>query len=170
MEGVSPGSRFPRRPSQAPQSVLDLRQQPHHARRPGDWSFTEDVASVSRPTAGTSRTSPTPMISIALRKAYNNFLQTNDRPTLIIVNSHIGYGSPHKQDTNAAHGEAAGRRRSQTGQEILRLAGRCQVPGSRWRARKLPRGHRQTRRAISTRNGRLFTKYKQQVSRPRQTT
>jgi len=31
-----------------------------------------------------------------------------ERPTLIIVHSHIGYGSPHKQDTNAAHGEALG--------------------------------------------------------------
>src|SRR5439155_14853022 len=37
-----------------------------------------------------------------------NFLQTKDRPTLIIVNSHIGYGSPHKQDTNEAHGEPLG--------------------------------------------------------------
>jgi transketolase len=43
-----------------------------------------------------------------LAKAYNNFLQTNDRPTLIIVNSHIGYGSPHKQDTSEAHGEPLG--------------------------------------------------------------
>ena len=31
-----------------------------------------------------------------------------DRPTLIIVNSHIGYGAPKKQDTNAAHGEPLG--------------------------------------------------------------
>ena len=30
------------------------------------------------------------------------------RPTLIIVDSHIGYGSPHKQDTAAAHGEPLG--------------------------------------------------------------
>jgi transketolase len=30
------------------------------------------------------------------------------RPTLIIVESHIGYGSPHKQDTREAHGEALG--------------------------------------------------------------
>jgi transketolase len=30
------------------------------------------------------------------------------RPTLIIVHSHIGYGAPHKQDTNAAHGEPLG--------------------------------------------------------------
>jgi transketolase len=34
--------------------------------------------------------------------------RTNDRPTLIIVESHIGYGAPHKQDTSAAHGEALG--------------------------------------------------------------
>jgi transketolase len=44
------------------------------------------------------------MICTALR----TFLGTCDRPTLIIVNSHIGWGSPHKQDTNAAHGEALG--------------------------------------------------------------
>jgi len=43
-----------------------------------------------------------------LSKAYNSFLQTDDRPTLIRVNSHIGYGSPHKQDTSAAHGEPLG--------------------------------------------------------------
>jgi transketolase len=43
-----------------------------------------------------------------LSKAYNGFLQNNDRPTLIRVNSHIGYGSPHKQDTSAAHGEPLG--------------------------------------------------------------
>jgi transketolase len=43
-----------------------------------------------------------------LSKAYNGFLQTHDRPTLIRVNSHIGYGSPHKQDTSAAHGEPLG--------------------------------------------------------------
>jgi len=33
---------------------------------------------------------------------------TRDRPTLIIVESHIGYGSPHRQDTSAAHGEPLG--------------------------------------------------------------
>jgi len=31
-----------------------------------------------------------------------------ERPTLVIVNSHIGWGSPHKQDTAEAHGEALG--------------------------------------------------------------
>ena len=43
-----------------------------------------------------------------IRAGLRNFLATKDRPTLIIVNSHIGYGSPHKQDTKDAHGEALG--------------------------------------------------------------
>jgi transketolase len=43
-----------------------------------------------------------------LGRAYKRFLELKDKPTLIIVNSHIGYGSPHKQDSNAAHGEALG--------------------------------------------------------------
>jgi transketolase len=36
------------------------------------------------------------------------FEATHDRPTLIIVQSHIGYGAPHKQDSAAAHGEPLG--------------------------------------------------------------
>ena len=34
--------------------------------------------------------------------------QYGDRPTLIIVESHIGYGAPHKQDTSGVHGEPLG--------------------------------------------------------------
>src|SRR5947207_3486125 len=36
------------------------------------------------------------------------FRKTEGRPTLIILDSHIGYGSPHKIDTAAAHGEPLG--------------------------------------------------------------
>jgi len=36
------------------------------------------------------------------------FRQTEGRPTFIVLDSHIGYGSPHKQDTAAAHGEPLG--------------------------------------------------------------
>ena len=43
-----------------------------------------------------------------LRRAFITFKRTTDRPTLIIVDSHIGYGAPHKQDTSAAHGEPLG--------------------------------------------------------------
>ncbi len=40
--------------------------------------------------------------------AFEEFRGEQGRPTLLIVDSHIGYGSPHKQDTSAAHGEPLG--------------------------------------------------------------
>ncbi|HZT79138.1 MAG TPA: transketolase, partial [Gemmataceae bacterium] len=43
-----------------------------------------------------------------LTQAYQTFLETHDRPTLIIVDSHIAWGAPNKQDTSAAHGEPLG--------------------------------------------------------------
>ena len=43
-----------------------------------------------------------------LRRAYGEFLATSDRPTMIVVHSHIGYGSPHKHDSAEAHGEPLG--------------------------------------------------------------
>ena len=43
-----------------------------------------------------------------IEHALEVFRQTTGRPTFIVVDSHIGYGSPHKQDTAAAHGEPLG--------------------------------------------------------------
>ncbi|MDE3048724.1 MAG: transketolase [Nitrospirota bacterium] len=43
-----------------------------------------------------------------LEGALTAFRNTEGRPTLIIVDSHIAYGAPHKQDTSAAHGEPLG--------------------------------------------------------------
>jgi len=43
-----------------------------------------------------------------IQHALEVFRKTKGRPTLIILDSHIGYGSPHKQDTAAAHGEPLG--------------------------------------------------------------
>src|SRR5215467_1706142 len=43
-----------------------------------------------------------------LERAFRTFQKTTDRPTLIIVDSHIAYGAPNKQDTSAAHGEPLG--------------------------------------------------------------
>ena len=43
-----------------------------------------------------------------VERAFRTFQKTTDRPTLIIVDSHIGYGAPHKQDTSAAHGDPLG--------------------------------------------------------------
>ncbi len=43
-----------------------------------------------------------------IEDALDVFHKTKDRPTFIILDSHIGYGAPHKQDTAAAHGEPLG--------------------------------------------------------------
>jgi transketolase len=43
-----------------------------------------------------------------IEHALDIFRKTKGRPTFIILDSHIGYGSPHKQDTAAAHGEPLG--------------------------------------------------------------
>jgi transketolase len=53
-----------------------------------------------------------------LTNALKIFHDTHDRPTLIIVDSHIGYGAPHRQDTKEAHGEPLG-------EEEVRLAKRA---------------------------------------------
>jgi transketolase len=43
-----------------------------------------------------------------LARALNEFKAETGRPTLIVVDSHIGWGSPNKQDTESAHGEPLG--------------------------------------------------------------
>ena len=43
-----------------------------------------------------------------IERALEIFRQTKGRPTFIVLDSHIGYGSPHKQDTAEAHGEPLG--------------------------------------------------------------
>ncbi len=43
-----------------------------------------------------------------LSRAYTTFRNEQHRPTLIIVDSSIAYGAPHKQDTPEAHGEPLG--------------------------------------------------------------
>jgi transketolase len=82
-----------------------------------DWAFSEDVATrflgygwnVLRVGDANDRD--------ALRRAFDTFRRTGDRPTLLIVDSHIAWGAPNKQDTSAAHGEPLG-------EEEIRLAKR----------------------------------------------
>jgi transketolase len=75
---------------------------------PAAWSFNEDVPMRFRAYGWNVLHVADANDLDALRKALNGFLASKDRPTLVVVNSHIGYGSPHKQDTNAAHGEPLG--------------------------------------------------------------
>ena len=75
---------------------------------PASWSFSEDVMTrfvgygwnVTRVADANNL--------LTLSRAYKTFLNTKDKPTLIVVDSHIGYGSPHKQDSYEAHGEPLG--------------------------------------------------------------
>jgi transketolase len=50
-----------------------------------------------------------------VEEATRTAMAVEDKPSLIILQSHIGYGSPHKQDTSAAHG-------SPLGEDEVRLA------------------------------------------------
>jgi transketolase len=73
-----------------------------------DLAFSEDVSarfaaygwSVLRVTDANDRDS--------IGEALKAFQETAARPTLIIVDSHIAFGSPHKQDSETAHGEPLG--------------------------------------------------------------
>ena len=75
---------------------------------PADWSFNEDV--MTRFVGygwNVTRVADANDLSM-LARGYDTFLKTKDRPTLVVVDSHIGYGSPHRQDTYEAHGEPLG--------------------------------------------------------------
>jgi transketolase len=75
---------------------------------PANWSFSEDVATRFIGYGwNVTRVGDANDLEM-LARAFETFKKTTDRPTLIIVDSHIGYGSPHKQDSNAAHGEPLG--------------------------------------------------------------
>lgn len=73
-----------------------------------DWAFSDDVA--TRFIAygwNVTRVGDANDLEM-LERAFTTFKTAQDRPTLIIVDSHIAYGAPHKQDTSAAHGEPLG--------------------------------------------------------------
>ena len=75
---------------------------------PASWSFSEDVATRFVGYGwNVTRVADANDLEM-LARAFETFHNTTDRPTLIIVDSHIGYGSPHKHDSNAAHGEPLG--------------------------------------------------------------
>jgi transketolase len=73
-----------------------------------DLAFTEDVAARFMAYGWDVRRVTDANDTAMLEQAYRAFHQTRDRPTLIVVHSHIGYGAPHKQDSPEAHGEPLG--------------------------------------------------------------
>jgi transketolase len=75
---------------------------------PANWSFSEDVMTrfVGYGWNVTRVADANDLMMIG--RGYETFLKTSGKPTLVVVDSHIGYGSPHKQDTYEAHGEPLG--------------------------------------------------------------
>jgi len=73
-----------------------------------DLTFTEDVAARFLGYGWHVTRVPDANNLDLLEQAFDRFKDTRERPTLIIVDSHIGYGAPHKHDTSAAHGEPLG--------------------------------------------------------------
>jgi transketolase len=73
-----------------------------------DWAFSEDVATRFIGYGwNVTRVGDANDLEM-LARALNTFHNTSDRPTLIIVDSHIAYGAPNKQDTHGAHGSPLG--------------------------------------------------------------
>ncbi|NOU08853.1 MAG: transketolase [Nitrospira sp.] len=73
-----------------------------------EWAFSEDVATRFIGYGwNVTRVGDANDLDM-LERALTTFKREADRPTLIIVDSHIAYGSPNKQDTHAAHGEPLG--------------------------------------------------------------
>ena len=73
-----------------------------------DLAFTEDVAARFLAYGWSVETVADPNDLDQVERACDAFLATADRPTLIVVHSHIGFGSPHKHDSPEAHGEPLG--------------------------------------------------------------
>ncbi|MGZ3480861.1 MAG: transketolase family protein, partial [Myxococcaceae bacterium] len=70
-------------------------------------SFNEDVPKRFE-AYGWATTHVTDANDLAQLSKALQFFKQQGRPTLIVVDSHIGYGSPKRQDTSAAHGEPLG--------------------------------------------------------------
>jgi transketolase len=71
-------------------------------------AFTEDVAARFASYGWNTLHVTDANNTMALAAALRQFQATIDRPTLIVVNSVIGFGAPHKHNTAAAHGEPLG--------------------------------------------------------------
>jgi transketolase len=73
-----------------------------------DLAFSEDIAARFLAYGWNVKQVGDANDTARIAEAIEAFKSNNDVPTLIIVDSHIGYGAPHKHDTSAAHGEPLG--------------------------------------------------------------
>ena len=73
-----------------------------------ELAFSDDVAARLRALQWHTIDVPDANDTHAFAQAMEEAQGVTDRPTLIVVHSHIGFGAPHKQDTREAHGEPLG--------------------------------------------------------------
>ena len=140
------GGRLLRRAPAPVEPLLDLRLEPGHDRgshRPHVHRGRRRRGS-SR-TAGTSRRSRTRTTSRQAERAFHAFRAEDERPTLIVVHSHIGYGTP-VEDTPKAHGEPLGPDGVKAAKRFFGWPEDARVPRSRRRRRALRGGDRGARR------------------------
>jgi transketolase len=73
-----------------------------------DLAYSEDVATKYQSLGWSTVTVDDANDLAAIRAAFQQFKSTNDKPTLIILKSIIGFGSPNKENSHAAHGAPLG--------------------------------------------------------------
>jgi transketolase len=73
-----------------------------------DLAYSEDVATKYQSLGWSTVTVDDANDLAAIRAAFEQFKSTNDKPTLIILKSIIGFGSPNKENSHAAHGAPLG--------------------------------------------------------------
>ncbi len=75
---------------------------------PTSWAFTEDRCARFAAYGWHVQQVEDGNDTAAIAKALTDARADNSRPHFIAVRTHIGFGSPHKQDSSAAHGAALG--------------------------------------------------------------
>src|SRR3954447_5907916 len=84
-----------------------------------DLCFTEDVAARFEAYGWHTRTVPEGNDMADIASAIEEAQKEDMRPSLILVHTHIGYGSPKKQDSFAAHGNPLGEEELQAAKKAL---------------------------------------------------
>ena len=84
-----------------------------------DLDFTEDVAKRFEAYGWHTRTVPDGNDTEDVARAIQEAQAEDQRPSLILAHTHIGYGSPHKQDNFSSHGNPLGEEELQLTKKAL---------------------------------------------------
>ena len=124
-------SRLHRRPSEAHQPALDLRRQPITIEGHTELAFSEDVATRFEGYGWNALQVDDANDLAAIQRAIDSAKKVTDKPSIIILKSIIGYGSPNKANTHARPRRAARRGRDQAHQESSTAGRRTQSSSCR---------------------------------------